>query len=101
MRVYIYKITKRELEHKPDLYNFTQTITPAWHWPTKEAAERACRLFSAFGIRIELPTGEHALCREYRVDQRPEGGFAVSCEYPFADDPLKSVSESEAPTISL
>lgn len=87
MRVYIYKITKQQQERKPDLYDFTSTIRSAWHWATKDAADRACRLFSEIGIRIELPSGEYALCSEYRAETRPEGGFAVSCEHPLADDP--------------
>ena len=51
---------KRADEHKPDSYDFTKTIRGAWNWPTKELAERACRLFSDVGIAVEHPSGTSA-----------------------------------------
>jgi hypothetical protein len=97
MRVYIHKITKRALEQEPDLFDFTSAIRSAWYWPTKEDAERASRVFSEIGIRIELSVGECGQCSDYRVEQRPEGGFAVSCEHPFSDDPLNSEGRAPVP----
>jgi hypothetical protein len=88
VRLYIYKITKHEETQKPDTYDFTKSIDGAWHWLTREPADLACSYLSEGGITIEVPysLGNNAPCTEFRVEQRPQGGFAISCEHPFASE---------------
>jgi hypothetical protein len=87
MRLYIHKITKHGEEFKPDIYDFTKSIEGAWFWTTPESAERAQHFFShEGGITIRPPFGPSAACTDFRVEPRPQGGFAVSCEHPLAND---------------
>jgi hypothetical protein len=87
MRLYIHKITKHAEELKPDTYDFTNSIEGAWFWTTLESAERAQHFFShESGITINPPFGGSAPCTDFRVEPRPQGGFAISCEHPLAKD---------------
>jgi hypothetical protein len=83
MRLYIYEITSHADEQKPDTYDFTTSIAGAWHWATQGQAEQARRLFEDIGIIIHPSLGASAPCTDFRVERRPEGGFAISCEHPF------------------
>jgi len=86
MRLYIDKITSHADEQKPDTYDFTKSIKGAWQWTTQGQAEQAQRLFEDIGIVIYPPLGGNAPCTDFRVETRPEGGFAISCEHPFATE---------------
>jgi hypothetical protein len=90
MRLYINEITSHADEQKPDTYEFTKSIKGAWHWATRGQAEEARRLFEDIGIIIFPPLGGNAPCTDFRVETRPEGGYGVSCEHPFASEPLHS-----------
>lgn len=81
MRVFIFKIVYGE--RRPG-YEFTKTAGPAWRWDTREQADQACRLISHDGITIAPPFGSGAPCTDFRAEERPQGGFAISCEHPFA-----------------
>jgi len=91
MRLYIYKITSyADDEQKPDTYDFVKSIKGALHWATQGQAEQVRRLFEDSGIIIYPPLGGNAPCTDFRVETRPEGGFAISCEHPFATIDIRS-----------
>jgi hypothetical protein len=83
MRLYIYKITRGD---KCPIYHFTRTIETAWFWDTRERVDEVCRATSHDGITIEPTLGMSTPCTDFRVEPRPQGGFAISCEHPFASN---------------
>jgi hypothetical protein len=71
-------------ENDHDTYEFTQSIEGAWHWETKGEAERnCCAIVERGGITADAsPAGipTRGFCTDFRVESRPQGGFAISCE---------------------
>lgn len=85
MRLYIYKITQCAEEQKPFTYDFTKTIESAWVWTTREQAERTRRsIEETGGITVSIPFQPGVSCTDFRVEAKPQGGFAMSCEHPYA-----------------
>jgi hypothetical protein len=82
MRLYIYKIKEPVEKHKRHTVEWVKSIGGAWHWETREAAEVHMQQFCP--ITIELPSGSVLLIpfADFRIEARPEGGFAASCEHP-------------------
>jgi hypothetical protein len=83
MRLFIFKITYGEW---CPTYDFTRTARTAWFWSARDEAGRACRLISRSGITINLTHGNPLHCADFRVEERPQGGFAISCEHPCAGE---------------
>jgi hypothetical protein len=84
MRVFIHNITHRWKEGKPELYDFALSAEAALFWPTGEQAEEWRFFMEQFPIAINPPYGQRVCCEDYRVEERPHGGFCISCSYPFA-----------------
>jgi hypothetical protein len=65
-----------------DDYEFTSAIEGAWNWNTKEKAELyRSVVIERGGIVASDPTGARCgPCTDFRVESRPQGGFAVACE---------------------
>jgi hypothetical protein len=84
MRLYIYTITSHD--DKPTTYEFTKFKEGAWHWDMRESAERALDMIlnGSGGITVKAPDGRCDCCTDFRVEPRPQGGFAISCEHPFS-----------------
>jgi hypothetical protein len=82
MRLYIYEINEPVEKHKRHTVEFVKAIEGALHWETREAAEVHLQQFCP--ITIELPSGSvvHIPFAEFRIEARPQGGFAASCEHP-------------------
>lgn len=54
------------------------------YWDKKEHAERARSLIAKEGITVRNPlTGNAEPCMDFRVEDRPEGGFSISSEVPI------------------
>jgi len=85
MRLYIHTTTKNVDQREPT-YTLTKAIEGAWHWTTLESADRICRFLSQTGITINVQNGfgDSVYCTDYRVESRPQGGFAISCEHPLS-----------------
>lgn len=85
MRLYISRITEGVEGLKPSTYELGKTIEEAWYWQTRDAADRALELVSVVGIDIRPPNGfePKISCSVFRVEPRPQGGFAISCAAPF------------------
>jgi hypothetical protein len=85
MRRYIHQITNRAHENKPT-YDFTKSIEGAWHWTTRESVESDLHVISIAngGITVESPDGigKSSPCTDFRIESRPQGGFAISCDNP-------------------
>jgi len=79
MRLYI-KTVSRGNNH--DTFELTSTIEGAWNWNVYEQPARFCRWIVGWGgIFVKSPiTGETGFCTDFRVEPRPQGGFAVSCQ---------------------
>jgi hypothetical protein len=82
MRLYIKTISHG---NNHDTYAWTSAIEGAWHWNTKEEAISKCRVIEQGGITVKSPIefGKSGLCADFRVEPRPQGGFAASCEHPL------------------
>jgi hypothetical protein len=80
MRLYIHRIVPDVEQHKPTTFAFIKAIEVAWFWKTREAAERALRIWQ--GILVQLPLGPAVACTDFRIEPRPQGGFVISCEHP-------------------
>lgn len=80
MRVFIFKIAHAE---RNLTYDFTTTARTAWFWNTCDQADKACQLISDSGITVDLPFWNRLRCTDFRVEKRPQGGFAVSCGCPL------------------
>lgn len=85
MRLYISNI-KKQRDQRPDIYDFAKSIAGSWFWTTKCSAEYAKRVFGITGIWAAPPFGTGNLCTEFEIEARPEGGFAISCEYPSVSE---------------
>ena len=94
MRLYIHRIVPDVENRKPTTFAFIKTIEVAWFWKTREAAERALRIWQ--GILVQLPIG-HAACTEFRIEPRPKGGFVISCEHPSHFEPNVRARAFRAP----
>jgi hypothetical protein len=79
MRLYIRTITH---ENNRDSYVFTKMIEGGWNWNTYQDAESYLRWTVACGETIcHSPfTKVSGVCSDFRVEPRPQGGFAISCE---------------------
>lgn len=89
MCLFIKTIIEHTDEGKPETYEFTKNIEGAWHTSPIEHANRICYLLSfEREITVKNPNGlgQSALCTDFRIEERPQGGFAISCEHPFAND---------------
>ena len=88
MRLYIAKITppdQEKISPRPHTtYDFTKFIECAWYWDSKEEAQRVIS-FTGY-IMVNQPAGNSAYCTDFQVEARPQGGFAISCDHPFADE---------------
>jgi hypothetical protein len=83
MRLFIKEIA-REANH--NTFTWTSAIEGAWNWDAEGQADRFLRWTLGWGgIAAKSPTefGKIGLCTDFRVEPRPQGGFAVSCEYPL------------------
>src|ERR1700760_1556157 len=80
MRLYIHRIEPDVEKHKPTSFAFIKAMEVAWFWRTREAAERALRVWQ--GILVQLPFGAPIECTDFRIESRPKGGFVISCEHP-------------------
>lgn len=81
MRLYIANRTNGP--HCP-LYYFHEAIESGMHWKNKEWVELVCLLMAAEGITVRQPaTGNVEPCTAFLVEQRPQGGFVISCEVPL------------------
>ena len=91
MRLYIYTITSHD--EKPATYEFTKFIDGAWHWDTRESADRAQDMILnvSGGITVKTPDGRCDYCTDFRVESMSQGGFAISCEHPFSSGPSDRV----------
>ena len=62
-----------------------QRIEAAMHWDTRE---RAGHMVSSErgGITVKAPDGTErtAHISDFKIEERPQGGFAISCEDPFS-----------------
>ena len=92
MRLYIAKITPPDQEIRKKshhdahtTYEFTKFIKCAWCWDPEEEAQRVSH--SLGGIVVNSTSGNRAYCTDFQVEARPQGGFAISCDHPFADEP--------------
>ena len=83
MRLYIRAINHGE---NHDTYEWTSAIEAAWDWSTKEETINKCRVIEQGGITVKSPVefGKIGLCTDFRVEPRPQGGFAISCEHPLS-----------------
>lgn len=84
MRLYIKAIDHGDTH---DTFTWTSAIEGAWNWNVQEQAARFCRWILGWGgITVESPIefGKIGLCTDFRVESRPQGGFAVSCEHPLS-----------------
>lgn len=68
-----------------------RVLRGARHWTTKDAAERAQRTFVQSGITVKAPWAQEAPCIDFQVEPRADGGFAISCEHPFASDQVSQI----------
>jgi hypothetical protein len=83
MRLYIKTIDHGNTH---DTYAWTSAIEGAWNWDTKEQATLARRVIVDWGgitVKSPIECGKSGLCADFRVESRPQGGFAVSCEHPL------------------
>jgi hypothetical protein len=81
MRLYIKTIIKGE---KRRTYEWVSAIEDAWHWDTQEQADADGTWIEQEGIFVRSTiTGESGFCTDFRVESRPQGGFAISCEHPL------------------
>jgi hypothetical protein len=87
MRLYIRNVTYHHSENKPPTYDFTSITSNAHRWDTKEEADKDLKLIEHQGISVTPPAhlGPSANCTDLRIEPRPEGGFVISCEYPFSE----------------
>ncbi len=88
MRLYIHDIKSNDDKLIPiNEYTFTKSSQSAWFWDTRESAELARSMIFSGGITVKTLDGMIAYCTDFRVESRSEGGFAISCEHPSANDP--------------
>lgn len=82
MRLYI-KTISRGNNH--DTFQWTSAIGGAWNWNVPEQPGRLCCWIVGWGgIFVKSPVaGASGFCTEFRIEPRPQGGFAVSCEHPL------------------
>jgi hypothetical protein len=85
-RLYIKTISRDDNHHT---FAFTSAIEGAWYWNTEEQPTRFFRVIGDWGgisVKSPIEFGKSGLCTDFRVESRPQGGFAVSCEHPFPLD---------------
>jgi len=84
MRIYIRSIKTNEGNDFPT-FEFCKRIEAAMHWDTRE---RAGHMVSSErgGITVKAPDGAErtAHISDFKIEERPQGGFAISCEDPFS-----------------
>lgn len=80
MRVFIFEIAYAE---RHSTYDFTTTARTAYFWNTRDKADKFCQRISDSGITVDPPFGNRLHCAGFRVEERPQGGFAISCECPL------------------
>jgi hypothetical protein len=67
-------------------YELVGSSEAAPFWKSKNWVEQMCRLIAQEGITIARPfSTERPPCSDFQVEQRPLGGFVISCEVPSAD----------------
>jgi hypothetical protein len=83
MRLFIKEI-RRVDNH--DTFTWTSAIEGAWNWDAEGQATRYLRWILGWGeITVKSPTefGKASPCTDFRVEPRPQGGFALSCKHPL------------------
>ena len=83
MRVFIYNMADRSEQGKPPLYEFTRSVEASYLWKERETANWRRRSFEELPIAITTPLGQRLYCEDYRVEERPQGGFCISCLHPI------------------
>jgi hypothetical protein len=53
------------------------------YWGTLEEADRDCRSYNSWRIRITSASGDEHTCTGFKSEQRRPGEFVVFCEVPF------------------
>ncbi len=92
MRVNLKQVKHGEDKLKPiHEYGFTESVERALFWDTSESAELDRSKIDSGGITVKSRDGRIAYCTDFRVEPRPQGGFAISCEHPHASDLSDSV----------
>ena len=83
MRLFIKGIRRGE---NHDTFTWTSAVEGAWTWGAEGQADRFLRWTLGWGaitVKSPIQFGKIGLCTDFRVEPRPQGGFAVSCEHPF------------------
>lgn len=83
MREYIYNVTDRSEQGISLFYELTPSIEASYLWKERETADWRRRVFEELGIAITTPCGQRLYCKDYRVEEKPHGGFCISCLYPI------------------
>ena len=74
--------------YAPKIFVFGASINHSWKWDIRKQAENVVIFHGPGGFTVKSPdgSGRSASCIDFLVVQRPEGGFAISCEVPFLEE---------------